>query len=86
MTTDHVQAQPSIPGVPTWSADHTISPAAGFETSAKWLCQCQDTHEQCSRTGGALPSRVIDVGRKFPIRSVRLYWSEDEEEGQYIGE
>lgn len=44
------------------------------------------THQLCAQDDSILPSRVIDVGKTYPIRLVKLYWSEDEQKGQYAGQ
>jgi hypothetical protein len=31
-----------------------------------------------------LPSKVIDVGTRFPIRTVKLHWTEEGESGEYV--
>ncbi|KAH7394194.1 heterokaryon incompatibility protein-domain-containing protein, partial [Phaeosphaeria sp. MPI-PUGE-AT-0046c] len=48
-----------------------------------FLKNCQDGHEKCHRGNTTLPSRVIDVGTKTPIKSVRLHWSGDNECDKY---
>jgi hypothetical protein len=57
-----------------------------LELARKFLKDCQENHELCHRKLTRLPSRVIDVGTQYPIRSVRLHWSEENEPGEYAGQ
>lgn len=79
-TTSGNPSMTSIPVRPTLKTEHS---KVSFTHALTWLNDCETKHTQCSKATGILPTRVIDVGTKFPIRSVRLYWSEEGEEGKY---
>jgi hypothetical protein len=60
-----------------------IDSEASFNLARRWLQKCNEEHEQCRKGDGLFPSRLIDIGTRFPIRFVRLYWPQDEERGEY---
>lgn len=80
------KAAPSIPDLPVRSTYSTRTPDYGFELAMGWVQNCQEKHPNCFRRSGLLPTRVIDVGHRLPIRTARLHWTEEGEEGQYAGE
>jgi hypothetical protein len=49
-----------------------------------WFDSCNNGHVDCARVAGVLPVRVIDIGKRFPIRTVKLHWTEEDETGHYL--
>ncbi|KAF2827622.1 HET-domain-containing protein [Ophiobolus disseminans] len=60
-----------------------MEPEKIVQLARKFLNNCQEGHEICHKRTATLPTRVIDVGTKSPIKLVKLYWSDVDETGQY---
>ncbi|KAF2177851.1 HET-domain-containing protein, partial [Zopfia rhizophila CBS 207.26] len=69
-----------IPDRPPTTA---IGSESSFDLARKWLHECHENHKECPKSVGILPSRVLDIGARFPIRSVKLHWTEEGESGRY---
>jgi hypothetical protein len=81
-------ATPDDPAAPDFRfrpALQTIDPELSLDVARHWLDSCQSKHEKCYRSASILPTRVLDIGTKIPVRTVKLYWSQEEEVGQYAG-
>ncbi|KAF2793742.1 HET-domain-containing protein [Melanomma pulvis-pyrius CBS 109.77] len=77
------QDDPIAPQVPVRQATTDMHSEASFDLARQWLQDCHSSHHNCSKQVGLMPSRVIDIGTRFPIRSVRLHWTEEGETGKY---
>ncbi|PSN62761.1 HET-domain-containing protein [Corynespora cassiicola Philippines] len=65
-----------------------LEPEETFEMAKKWLFDCHDgskAHDACSsgQRVGILPSRILDLGSRYPVRLVRLHWTDEGATGQY---
>ncbi|KAF2623386.1 hypothetical protein BU25DRAFT_178119 [Macroventuria anomochaeta] len=78
-------ANPMIPEVLVRSEVDRSDLGPGFNLASRWLGDCQLKHDTCPKPYGLLPTRVIDLGTRRPIMSVSLHWSEEGEQGQYVG-
>jgi hypothetical protein len=76
---------PAAPDFRFRPALQTMDPERSLEVARHWLGNCQSQHEKCYRSASVLPTRVLDIGMKFPVRTVKLHWSQEEEAGQYAG-
>jgi hypothetical protein len=77
-------ADPAATEFPISAAVASANPEIDYGSALMWLNQCRNDHTNCVKKLGTLPTRVIDVGTRFPIRTVKLYWTEEGEEGHYI--
>jgi hypothetical protein len=77
-TDDHIATD-----FPVQRKTRDVQSDTSFSLAKQWLQACDASHTNCPKQAGTLPSRVIDIGTRFPIRSVRLYWPEDGETAQY---
>lgn len=59
-----------------------------FRLGCEWLHECRHSHLHCGtesmRELRLLPSKVIDIGTRFPIRTIKLHWTEEGETGEYV--
>lgn len=61
----------------------TLSSENSLDLARGWFEDCCASHGCRQSEVPKLPSRVIDIGTRFPIRSVRLHWSDEGESGHY---
>lgn len=64
---------PAAQHITSRPASCDVASDASFSIARTWMALCHDTHEECPKFRGVMPSRVIDVGTKRPITYVRLH-------------
>lgn len=65
------------PKMPSLSLEDSLNLARG------WFDECCSSHGCRTSEDPLLPSRVIDVGTRYPVRSVRLHWADEGERARY---
>lgn len=61
----------------------SLGPEDSLDLARGWLEECRSSHASCRSRDPTLPSRVIDVGTRYPVRSVRIHWADEGETGRY---